>query len=456
MKAINCFTPYDVRGKLGTELNADVAYRIGRSFGKFLGAKTVAIGGDARETSPELKQACAEGLMDEGIDVIDLGMTGTEEVYFATLHLGTCGGIEITASHNPIDYNGMKFVGKQSSPISINSGLNEIKLLAETEDYSLSKQSKGNYSKCDITDAYADHLLSYVDITRIKPLKIVVNAGNGAAGHVIDKLQEKFSRLNTPIHFIKVNHHPDPSFPNGIPNPLLPENRKDTIAAIIEHEADLGIAWDGDFDRCFLFDEKANFIEGYYIVGLLAEFFLNRFPNEKIVYEPRLTWNTEDVVGTLKGKAIISRTGHAFMKETMRKENAIYGGEMSAHHYFKDFGYCDSGMIPWLIVAQILSDKNTSLSALINDRIDLFPASGETNYKVVDPKASIDRVLNHYKQQSKNVETLDGISVDLDSWRFNLRMSNTEPVIRLNVESRGDRQLTQRKQDEIASLLREY
>lgn len=453
MKTINCFTPYDVRGKLGTDLNSDVAYRVGRSFGKFLNAKTVVIGGDARETSPELKQSCANGLMDEGINVIDLGLTGTEEIYFATLHLGACGGVEVTASHNPIDYNGMKFVGKGSSPISINSGLNEIKLLAETEDYSKAKVVRGEYSQHNIYDDYAAHLLSYVDVERITPLKIVVNSGNGAAGHVIDKLQGQFVLLNVPIEFVKINHEPDSSFPNGIPNPLLPENRTDTITAITQHKADFGVAWDGDFDRCFLFDEKGNFIEGYYIVGLLAEFFLKKFPNEKIVYEPRLTWNTEEVVGSLGGHAVISKTGHAFMKETMRHEGALYGGEMSAHHYFRDFGYCDSGMIPWLIVAQMICDRKTPLSALVNDRVALFPVSGETNYKVINPQESINRVLDYYQSQSKKVETLDGISVDMGDWRFNLRMSNTEPVIRLNVESRGDRFLTDSKQDEIASLL---
>lgn len=446
---LTCFKAYDIRGKLGEELNEDIVYRIGRAYAQYIKPKTVVVGGDVRLTSKTLKTALSNGLRDEGVDVIDIGMVGTEEIYFATSHLKTDGGIEITASHNPIDYNGMKLVRAGSKPISGDTGLNDIKRLAEENQFAVTDfSSRGSITEVSILDAYIQHLLSYVDVSKLKPLRLVVNAGNGAAGHVIDAIEK-----HLPFEFIKINHEPDGTFPNGIPNPLLFENRASTSEAVIAHKADMGIAWDGDFDRCFLFDESGEFTEGYYIVGLLAEAFLLKNPGAKIIHDPRLTWNTLDIAATNEGKAIQSKTGHAFIKERMRAEDAVYGGEMSAHHYFRDFFYCDSGMIPWLLVCELLSRKQQPLSSMLADRIAKFPSPGEINSHVVDAKAAIQKVLANYEKDAKHIDKTDGISLEFDDWRFNLRMSNTEPVVRLNVESRGNKQLVEQKTTEVLNLL---
>lgn len=446
---LTCFKAYDIRGKLGEELNEEIVYRIGRAFARFLKPKTVVVGGDMRITSESLKQSVARGLQDEGVNVIDIGLCGTEEIYFATSHLSTDGGIVITASHNPMDYNGMKMVREGSRPISADTGLDDIKKMAENDDFPQPKPSeRGEYRQDTVLNAYVKHLLSYIDLAQLKPLKLVVNAGNGAAGHVIDALEP-----HLPFEFVKVHHQPDGNFPNGIPNPLLVDNRQVTSDAVLESGADMGIAWDGDFDRCFLFDEKGQFTEGYYIVGLLAEAFLIKNPGSKIIHDPRLYWNTADICERHGGEAIQSKTGHSFIKERMRKEDAIYGGEMSAHHYFRDFAYCDSGMIPWLLVAELVGRKEQALSTQLEDCIERFPSPGEINSTVDDPAKAIDRVLEHYRSEAKYLEQTDGISMEFDKWRFNLRMSNTEPVVRLNAESRGDRKLVQEKTDEVLALL---
>ena len=453
MQKLTCFKAYDIRGKLGAELNEEVAYRIGRAYGTFVGSgKQVVVGGDVRQTSASLKLALANGLQDAGVNVIDIGLTGTEEIYFATFHLGVDGGIEVTASHNPMDYNGMKLVREGSKPISGDTGLKDIQRMAEENDFP-AVTTHGTYSQQSCLDAYVQHLLGYIDLKALKPLKLVVNAGNGAAGHVVDALEAEFQRLQVPVTFIKVHNDPDGTFPHGIPNPLLPENRADTRNAVLEHKADMGIAWDGDFDRCFLFDENGEFIEGYYIVGLLAEAFLQQHAGAKIIHDPRLTWNTIDVVKAAGGEPIQSKTGHAFIKERMRLEDAIYGGEMSAHHYFRDFAYCDSGMIPWLLVAQLMSVKNQALSALVDERIALYPCSGEINFHVADVKASIAAVRDHFAAlQPLVIDTTDGLSMEFADWRFNLRGSNTEPVLRLNVESRQNLALMQAQVEKISQF----
>jgi phosphomannomutase/phosphomannomutase/phosphoglucomutase len=471
---LTCFKAYDIRGKLGEELNDDIAYRIGRAYAQHLGAKRVVVGGDVRPTSATLKQALANGLMDGGADVIDIGMVGTEEIYFAAFHLDVDGGIEVTASHNPMDYNGMKLVARGAVPISGDTGLKAIQALAETVGRDSSRQDsvgmnpdlhkRGTLTQSSILNPFVEHLLAYIEPSAIKPLKLVVNAGNGAAGHVIDALEARFAQLNIPVTFIKVHHEADGKFPNGIPNPLLPENRAATSDAVKAHKADMGIAWDGDFDRCFLFDERGEFIEGYYIVGLLAAAFLAKHPGEKIIHDPRLTWNTIEVVQQSGGIPIQSKTGHAFIKERMRAENAIYGGEMSAHHYFRDFAYCDSGMIPWLLVTELLSRSGKRLSQLVGERISAYPCSGEINYRVVDVKQTIERILQHYLSPSPHgggvgvreipvVDRTDGVSAEFADWRFNLRGSNTEPLLRLNVESRGDMKLMEQRTAEIAALI---
>ncbi len=457
MTTLTCFKAYDIRGQLGTELNVDIAYRIGRAYGQFLAQettqeKTVVVGGDVRLTSEELKLALAEGLMDAGVHVLDIGLSGTEEIYFATFHLGVDGGVEVTASHNPMDYNGMKLVREGAKPISGDTGLREIQTLAEQNEFQ-EIEVKGTYKQVDILKEYTDHLMGYITPENIKPMKLVINSGNGAAGHVIDALEERFQTLNIPLELIKVHHEEDGNFPNGIPNPLLPECRADTSNAVKEHKADMGIAFDGDFDRCFLFDENGDFIEGYYIVGLLAEAFLQKEHGAKIIHDPRLSWNTIDVVTKAGGIPVMSKTGHAFIKERMRKEDAIYGGEMSAHHYFRDFAYCDSGMIPWLLVTELLSVKNMKLSETVKERIAAYPSSGEINSKLDNPQQSISRVLDAYKADALVFDETDGISLEFADWRFNLRSSNTEPVVRLNVESRADIALMEAKTQAILAIL---
>ena len=456
---LTCFKAYDIRGQLGEEFNIDIAYRIGPAMGEILNPHTIVVGGDVRLTSEELKLALADGLLDAGVDVIDMGMTGTEEIYFATSHLGVDGGVEVTASHNPLDYNGMKLVKAESNPISGDTGLFEIKALAESKNFAKKSDIRGTITQMSTLDPYIEHLFEYVDVANFKPMKLVVNSGNGAAGHVIDAIEAQFDKMNVPIQFIKVHHQANGNFPNGIPNPLLPENRQDTIDAVLAHNADLGIAWDGDFDRCFLFDEKGKFIEGYYIVGLLAEAFLQKNTGAKIIHDPRLTWNTIDIANAAGGKPVLCKTGHAFIKERMREEDAVYGGEMSAHHYFRDFAYCDSGMIPWLLVTELLCVSNITLSEAVAERIEAYPSSGEINLKLIDPIAAIDRVLVAYKDKAIVFDQTDGISLEFSSdegdWRFNLRSSNTEPVVRLNVESKGDVALMKLKTQNILDILRE-
>lgn len=454
MSELTCFKAYDIRGQLGTELNEEVAYRIGRAFAEFLQPKNVVLGGDVRLTSEALKQALARGICDTGADVIDIGVVGTEEVYFATSYLETDGGIEVTASHNPLDYNGMKPVRENSKPISSDTGLLQIKAMAEENNFpEVDERARGSVKQVSILQPYLDHLMSYIDLEAIKPIKLVMNAGNGAAGHVVDAIEERFNNLGLPVEIVKIFNQQDGNFPNGIPNPILHENRAPTIDAVMEHGADMGIAWDGDFDRCFLVDEKGNFIEGYYIVGLLAEAFLSKNAGAKIVHDPRLTWNTIDVAKRGGGEAIQSKTGHAFIKERMRSEDAVYGGEMSAHHYFRDFFYCDSGMIPWLLVLELVSKTGKPLSELVKQMVEAYPSPGEINRKVADAKAVIAAVTEKYQDQALVIDTTDGVSMEFPEWRFNLRMSNTEPVIRLNIESRGDQQILQENQDALLALI---
>ncbi|MZI96151.1 phosphomannomutase CpsG [Vibrio sp. CAIM 722] len=456
MEKLTCFKAYDIRGQLGEQLSNDIAYRIGRAYGQFIKSeddakKTVVVGGDVRLTSKELKHALANGLMDGGVNVIDLGLTGTEEIYFATFHLGVDGGIEVTASHNPMDYNGMKLVREESKPISGDTGLREIQTLAEKNEF-VDVPTKGTYTEVSTLKEYVNHLMGYITPENIKPMKLVVNSGNGAAGHVIDELEKRFLQQDIPIEFIKIHHEEDGNFPNGIPNPLLLECRADTSNAVKEHKADMGIAFDGDFDRCFLFDENGEFIEGYYIVGLLAEAFLQKEPGAKVIHDPRLTWNTIDVVTKAGGIPVMSKTGHAFIKERMRKEDAIYGGEMSAHHYFRDFAYCDSGMIPWLLIVELLSVTPNSLSNLIEERKNLFPCSGEINFKVINPNQIIQIIEHKFKGYKKTI--VDGLSIETDDFRFNIRQSNTENMLRLNVETKSDKEKLNEISNDISSVIR--
>ena len=446
----DAFKAYDIRGKYPEEVNEEMAYRIGRTFVELFGAKKVAVGNDIRLYGKDLKNALIFGLTEMGCDVVDIGMCGTEQIYFATAHLELDGGIMITASHNPKEYNGMKLVRQESRPISSDTGLKDIEervingVFEKVQDKPI-----GKIQNIDILDDYIKHLLTYVDVSALKPLKIVVNAGNGAAGHVIDALEK-----HLPFEFIKLNHNPDGTFPNGVPNPILNENREATASFVRQLGADLGVAWDGDFDRCFLFDDKGEFIEGYYIVGFLAMAFLSKNPQAKIIYDPRLTWNTIELVEAAGGTPVMCKSGHAFIKEKMRNEDAVYGGEMSAHHYFKDFSYCDSGMIPWLLIVEIISKAGKGLSELMAERIAKFPISGEINSTVKDAKAVIAAIEAKYADSAINIDKTDGLSLEYDNWRFNVRMSNTEPVLRLNVEAKGDGELMKAKTAELLALIK--
>ncbi len=444
---IDCFKAYDIRGQIPNQLNPDVAYRIGNATAQFLNAKKMVVGRDIRLSSKELTDAVAKGIQDAGAEVMDIGLGGTEMVYFATSYLEADGGIMVTASHNPADYNGLKVVREEARPVSADSGLVDIRKLAESDERAKVKK-RGIRAPVNIFKPYIDHLLSYVDVDALKPIKLVVNPGNGGAGIAMDGLKKAL-----PFEFIDVNYEPDGTFPNGIPNPMLLENQSVTSQAVVEHRADMGIAWDGDFDRCFLFDENGLFIEGYYIVGLLAESILKKNPGGKIVHDPRMTWNTLDIVKAAGGEAVKSKSGHSFIKEKMREVDGVYGGEMSAHHYFRDFSYADSGMIPWLLVAELLSTTGKSLSQLVGERMAMYPASGEINRKVEDAAATLRKLHDTYAKDALDVDDTDGYSFEFADWRFNIRMSNTEPVVRLNVETRADPALLKAKTAEVLAIL---
>ncbi|MBE0551206.1 MAG: phosphomannomutase [Ignavibacterium sp.] len=447
MEKLNSFKAYDIRGKVPSELNPDLAYKIGRAFAKHVNARKVVVGYDIRKSSIEISEALIQGLTDAGCNVVNIGLCGTEMIYFSTPYLNADGGIMITASHNPPEYNGMKFVKRDSVPVGYDSGLNIVEEMILKNDLSEISAKKGSVEFIDVMDAFINNLNKFYDPKKIKSFKVVVNAGNGCAGLSLDAIEPRL-----PVKMIKLFNEPNSEFPNGVPNPLLIENRKPTIDAVLKNNADLGVAWDGDYDRCFFFDEKGSFIEGYYIVGLLAKSILKKFPGERIVHDPRLVWNTLDVVEKAKGIAVQSVSGHAFIKQKMREVNSIYGGEMSAHHYFRDNSYSDSGLIPFLLIMQLMSEEDKTLSDLVEEMIATFPCSGEINSTIADPAGKIKEIEKLYT--GGKIERTDGLSVEYHEWRFNLRMSNTEPIIRLNVESKGDVLLMEEKTQELLDIIR--
>lgn len=453
MTRLAAFKSYDIRGRLGEELNERLAYLIGRGFARVLRPALVVTGRDARESSPALQAALIQGLRDEAVDVIDLGLCGTEEVYFATDHFGAGGGLMVTASHNPIDYNGIKMVRDGARPMSWDGGLGGVHDLVVADDFG-PMRGLGALRHDNPRGIYADRVVSYLDPAGLRPLRIVVNAGNGTAGAAFDTIAERLDALGVPFSFVRMHHDPDSSFPNGIPNPLLPDNQPQTSRMVLAEGADMGVAWDGDFDRCFFFDEKGGFIDGEYVVALLAQAFLSKEPGAKIVHDPRVMWNTVDLVTKGGGTAVVSQTGHAHLKAKMREVDAIYGGEMSAHHYFRAFMYCDSGMIPALLVAELVARSGQPLSALVDGMRARFPSSGEINFQIVDKAGAIARFEAAYLPQARGVDRLDGVSLDMGDWRVNVRSSNTENVLRLNVETRGDRELLAAKVAEVSALLR--
>lgn len=441
------FKAYDLRGKVPEDLNEEIAYKIGRAYTQIYSPKKVSVGFDIRNESPSISNALMSGLIDGGCDVMNIGLCGTEEVYFATFHNKLDGGIMVTASHNPKGHNGMKIIGPEARPISSDTGLFDIRDLVENTSFE-APIHKGQIIKSPSKREYIEHLLSYIDISALKPLKVIANPGNGGAGSIVKLLEE-----HLPFEFIYENETADGDFPNGVPNPLLLENQETTKQSVIDHNADLGIAWDGDFDRCFFFDGDGRFIEGYYLVGLLAETLLAKKPGSDIIHDPRLTWNTIEQTRNAGGTAVQSKCGHAFIKEVMRERDAIYGGEMSAHHYFKDFSYCDSGMIPWLLICELMSKTGKSMKELVDERMLAYPCSGEINFRVDDTQPIIDKIYNNFAGIAEGIDRSDGISMAFDNWRFNLRASNTEPLLRLNVEARQDSELMKQKLAEIVDLI---
>jgi len=446
--ALSCFKAYDIRGKVPEQLSADLAYDIAVAFAAELEPSKVVVGYDIRLESPEIAASVRRGLLDAGVDVIDIGLCGTEEVYFNTPYLNADGGIMITASHNPKGYNGLKMVREGSRPISGDTGLKAIEHRVETGNLPTAS-IKGTESSFLDKTPYIEHLLTYIRPESWNRMKLVFNAGNGSAGAVIEQLT---ARLNVEPTFVHLE--PNGDFPNGVPNPLLVENRESTSRAVIETGADFGVAWDGDFDRCFFFDKEGTFIEGYYVVGLLAASILNQHAGSKIIHDPRLTWNTIDIVKAKGGVPIQSKTGHAFIKEIMREQDAVYGGEMSAHHYFRDFNYCDSGMIPWLLVGQLLVDTGKTLAELVAERIAMYPCSGEVNFRVEDIHRTIALVENYYVNDCIEIDRTDGVSLSFTDWRMNIRASNTEPLLRVNIESKDSTRLVSERLSEVSGLIK--
>lgn len=446
-----CFKAYDIRGRIPDDLNEALARRIAYAYARVLRSRNVIVGRDIRLSSMAISAAVIHGLRLAGVDVYDIGLCGTENVYFSTANEKMSGGIMVTASHNPLDYNGLKVVREDARPVGRETGLQDIQAMVEDDRLVLPEQETGRLYNLDPWENYIRHLLSYVNVARLKPMKILVNPGNGGAGLVIRRLEDKI-----PFAFIEMDFDPDGTFPNGVPNPLLPENQRRTAARVKAQGAALGIAWDGDYDRCFLFDENGGFVNGYYLVGLIATELLNESPGEGIVYEPRLTWNTIKVVEAAGGRPLKSRAGHSFIKQVMRDEDAAYGGEVSGHYYFRRFSYCDSGMIPWLLITALISRTGKSLSELVADYQRNFPASNEINTVVADPADVMCRVEAEFATDEVEIDRTDGISLEFPDWRFNLRPSNTEPLLRLNVETRRDGAYLQSRIDEVVSSIRRY
>jgi phosphomannomutase len=433
---MSAFKSYDIRGRLGTDLTEAIAHRIARAFALVTGAGTVVLARDCRESSPGLADAVAAGLVASGVRVLDLGMAGTEEMYFATAHLGAGGGICVTASHNPREYNGMKLVGRAAVPLP-DADFARIRSLTEGAGDFAAAPGGAREDHSSVRSDYVAHVAGLVG-QGIGPLRLVVNAGNGAAGPTLDALAEGLALGGAQLDLVRMHHSPDGSFPNGIPNPLLPENRPATAEAVKAAGADFGVAFDGDFDRCFLFDGDGGFVDGEHVVALLASAHLGQEAGAAIVHDPRVIWAVQDAVKRGAGRSVLAPTGHIFLKAAMRREGAVYGGEMSAHHYFRGFMSCDSGMIPWLMVARLVSQSGQSLTDLVGAMRRDFPSSGEINFRVADLPSVVARVRAEFQPAARSVDLTDGLSLDFGAWRMNLRASNTEPLLRLNVEARGD------------------
>jgi phosphomannomutase len=438
------FKAYDVRGIYPTELDEEGAYAIGRAFVEEFEPSTIAVGRDMRVSAPSMAEALIEGAADSGADVLDLGLVGTEMVYFAVGELGLDGGVAVTASHNPKEYTGMKIVRAGALPVGGDSGLLQIRDRAQK---GLGEpQRRGEIREHDIWPAYVDRVLSFVDVDAIKPLTVVIDAANGMAGAMLPPVLERL-----PIEAITYFFEPDGTFPNHEPNPLLPENREFIVAKVLDHQAELGVAFDGDADRCFFVDDKGEFVPGDFVTALLAESVLEKSPGAKIIYDVRASWAVPETISNAGGEPLINRVGHAFIKHRMREEGAVFGGEVSGHYYFRDFSQADSGVVPFLIMLELISKRGEKLSEVLRPYRDRYFLTGELNTPVPD----VDRKLRELEERfgaAGTVTHLDGISVDAEEWHMNVRPSNTEPLLRLNLEARS-RGLMERKRDEVLEVI---
>lgn len=455
------FKAYDIRGIFPEQINELDAYKIATAVCQFLKPSELVVGCDVRLSSPALKRAAIKAITNQGIKVIDVGDISTDMLYFSVGNYNYAGGLTITASHNPKEYNGMKIVREQSKPISSDSGLFEIRDIAASLEIEASvlegEINESLVEKREILSDYAQKVNSFADLSNCKPFKIIANPNFGVGGKALDKMLE-----GLPVEVIKINYNPDGNFPKGRPDPLIPENREEISKLIVEHGADFGVAWDADADRCFFFTEKGEFIEGYFITALLGKILLEKSKGETIIHDTRLTWAIEDIIQEDGGKTIATKAGHSFIKERMRKENAIFGGEMSAHYYFRDYFFCDCGMIPFVMMLEMLSKENRTLSQIMDEMFwKKYFVSGEINTQVQSVPDVIGKIKSAFIEKATKIDEQDGISLDFVSqendelsWRFSVRGSNTEPVIRLNVEAKSQA-LMGEKRDILLSMIRE-
>jgi phosphomannomutase len=440
------FKAYDVRGVYPTELDEDGAYAIGRGYVEQFEPKRMAVGRDMRLSAPQMQAAVMRGAADAGAEVLDLGLIGTEMLYFAVGELGLDGGIAVTASHNPKQYTGMKIVRRGALPVGGESGLLDVRdrALAVTDR---SGDGETRISAVDIWPAYVDRVMSFIDVSALRPLRVVIDAANGMAGAMLPPVLERL-----PIETVRCFFEPDGSFPNHEPNPLLPENREFIVRKTLEEGADLGVAFDGDADRCFFVDDSGEFVPGDFATALLAEAVLAKDPGAKIIYDVRASWAVPETIERAGGVPLVNRVGHAYIKHRMRKEDAAFGGEVSGHYYFRDFSQADSGVVPFLLMLEIVSRKGVKLSEALRPLRERYFITGELNTPVADVALKLQELKEHYAAEGR-VSHLDGISVDADDWHFNVRPSNTEPLLRLNLEARSQ-ELMERKRDEVLTLIR--
>jgi phosphomannomutase len=440
------FKAYDVRGIYPRELDEEGAYAIGRAYVEQFGPTRIAVGRDMRMSSPSMARAVTEGAAAGGANVLDIGLVGTEMLYFAVGELGLDGGIAVTASHNPKEYTGMKIVRAGALPVGGDSGLLDIRDRAMAGAWHRTGP-KGRVTEHDIWPAYVERVLSFVDVETIKPLKVVIDAANGMAGVMLPPVLERL-----PIDANTYFFEPDGTFPNHEPNPLLPENREFIVATTLEHEADLGVAFDGDADRCFFVDDTGEFVPGDFITALLAESVLEKSPGAKIIYDVRASWAVPETISKAGGEPLVNRVGHAFIKHRMREEAAVFGGEVSGHYYFRDFSQADSGVVPFLLMLELISKRGQKLSDILRPYRERYFLTGELNTPVPDVAAKLQELEDHFADDG-DVSHLDGVSVEADNWHMNVRPSNTEPLLRLNLEARS-RELMERKRDEVLELIR--